>query len=49
MLVVACLMLIVYHATLLCTLPLVGYPQPAEPVDLLSQNDIAYIDRCCVP
>ena len=40
MLVVAHLMLIVHHVTLLCTLPLVSYPQPAEPVDLLSQNDI---------
>ena len=37
-------MLIVYNAT---TLPFVGYPQPAEPVDLLSHNDIAFIDMLC--
>ena len=41
MLVVAFLMLIVYLVTLLCILPLVGYPQQhVESVDLLSQNDV---------
>ena len=48
MLVVEHLMLIAYHVTLLCTLFVVDYPQPTEPV-LYTLAERFTIELCCVP